>query len=129
MTSYGNIDYVVVTFKDREGVPAAITIDGSQPESDLLASINVSDDGLTATVRVDGLVANSSGYAFRSLEDWELRWIRRADEPYVAELGQGVKKRQELGRVGKIVVSVAMLAILSPLVVVLWDATLRWVGR
>lgn len=123
MTEYRNIQKITVEFRDREGVPAALIIDGSVPGSDLVADVSVEPDGLTAAVAISGDVPNGTGYGFKSLEGWELVWRKRGED------GQGVKNKPELGPVGKAITTTILLAILAPVVWVIWDATIRWVQR
>lgn len=123
MTDYRNIKTVTVEFQDREGVPAALIVDGSNPDSALVASVDVHSDGTMAEIGIVGMVPNGTGYGFKSLESWELVWRRRGED------GQDVKKRAELGPVGKAIMTTILLAFLAPVVWVVWDATIRWVQR
>jgi hypothetical protein len=123
VTAYRNVERITVEFRDRENVPAAIIIDGSLPDSDLVADVSVDEDGLTAAIEITGKVPNGTGYGFKSLEGWELIWRRRGED------GRSVKNKAELGPVGKGVLLAVLLAFLSPVVWVVWDATIRWVQR
>ena len=124
MTIYKNISKVVVEFKDREGLPSALIVE-KLPE-DAYAEIVVSDDGLTFDTWVpsNGQDSTPNAFHFKALEDWELKYVRRAGED-----GQSVKKTAELGPVGKGVAMAILLALLSPVIWVIWDATIRWVQR
>lgn len=118
MTGFKNIQSVVVQFTNRDGVPTALTIDGTVPEADLRADVLVSEDGLSADIEIDGVVPNGTGYAFRSLEDWELKWVRRGQD------GRSRPEPKPLGKVGQAVLTVVALAILAPFVAILW----AWAG-
>lgn len=111
---FRDIQSIVVSFNNRDNVPTALVIDGNNPAAELVASVVVSQDGLDAEIGIRGQVPNGTGYTFKSLEDYDLRFVRR-DE--VGHLGE---KRHELGPVGRIVSSVVLLAIVTPLVGILW---------
>lgn len=123
MTDFRNIQKITVEFRDREGVPSALIIDGTDPAAALVASVDVHRDGTTAEIGIVGNVPNGTGYGFKSMEGWELLWRRRGED------GQDVANKPELGPVGKAISTVVLLAILSPIVWVIWDATIRWVQR
>ncbi len=123
MTIYKNIQKVVVEFTDREGVPSAMIIEEFNETS--YAEIVVMSDGLSfdTLVHSEGVDNTPGAFHFKSLEVWELRYVRREED------GQGVKNKAELGPVGKAILTTILLAFLAPVVWVVWDATIRWVHR
>lgn len=127
MTNYRNISRIIVEFQDREGVEQALIVDGSLPESDLMADVTVDDDGLTAAISIEGIVPNGTGYGFKSLEEWRTSFVRRVAEAH--EDGQGVKKAPEMGPVGRVTWYVIGVSVAAPLLWLLWDATIRWIQR
>ncbi|UVF61401.1 hypothetical protein SEA_SPARCETUS_72 [Microbacterium phage Sparcetus] len=124
MTIYRKLDRVTVEFKDREGVPSALIVESFDDSS--YAEIAVDEDGLTFDLLVFSQdQQNKAGaYHFKSLEEWELVFMRRDHQD-----GQGVKNKQEFGPVGKAIMTTLLLAFLTPVVWVIWDATIRWVQR
>lgn len=129
MTTFANVNRIIVEFKDREGVPSALVVETATDDS-AHAEISLTEDGLSFDfLAMSQDVPNKAGaYGFKSLEDWELVFKRRGDH-LLGEAGQGVAKRGELGPVGKAIVSATLLAILSPVIWIIWDATIRWVQR
>lgn len=119
MTGFSNIHRATIEFTNRDGVPTALIIDGTVPEADLMAGVNVDEDGLTASVELSGIVPNGTGYAFKGLEDWELRWVRRGEMP------TRLPERQPVGPVARWTMGVVALAILAPFVAILW----AWAGQ
>lgn len=114
MTSFSNIQSVVVSFVNRDNVPTALVIDGTHASADLLADVTVDDDGLTAAIEITGQVPNAIGYSFKSLEDYRLSFVRNEED------GRPVKKRQEFGPLGKVVAGAITVAILVPFISILW---------
>lgn len=129
MTTFRDVDRITVEFKDREGVPSALVVETSADDS-AYAELSVTEDGLSFDFLASSQdVPNKAGsFGFKSLEDWELVFKRRGDH-LLGEAGQSVAKKGELGPVGKAIVSATLLAILSPVIWIIWDATIRWVQR
>ena len=78
----------------------------------------VDEDGLAAAIEMSGQVPNGIGYSFWSLEDWELRRVRRGSA------GRSRPEPKPLGKVGQTILTVVALAILAPFVAILW----AWAG-
>jgi len=116
MTIYKNINRVIVEFKDREGVPSALILEN--PTAAAYAEIGMSDDALSFDFEVSAPSQDNTRDAirFRALEDWELKYVRRDEQA-----GQGVKKKQEFGPVGKVVAGAITVAILVPFIGILWS--------
>lgn len=123
MTTYRNLKRVIVEFQDREGVPSALILDN--PPEDAYAEVSVDSDGLGFEFLARSTQDNTPGaFHFKGLEDWELKYVRRDEED-----GQGVKNKAELGPVGKGIMTAILLAFLTPVIWVVWDATIRWIQR
>jgi len=114
VTEFRNIQSIHILFTNRDGVPTALTIDGTAPMAELSGAVTVDDDGLAAAVEVSGVVPNGTGYGFWSLEDWELRKVKRG------QAGRSRPEPKPLGKVGQAVLTVVALAILAPFVGILW---------
>ena len=123
MSQFRNIQRATVEFTNRDGVPTALIVD-EFPEGSY-AEINTSEDGTKVDILVYSAgIQNGRDYRFKGMDDEELVW-RPKGVPLVtgyavAENGRGVKKTDELGPVGKAVLSVVGLAILTPFVGILW---------
>lgn len=120
MTEFRDIQAIHVLFTNRDGVPTALTIDGTVPETELAFGVVVDEDGLAAAIEMSGQVLNGIGYSFWSLEDWELVRMRRGRGP----AGRSRPEPKPLGKVGQTILTVVALAILAPFVAILW----AWAG-
>ena len=118
MTGFKDIQTVTVAFSNRDGVPTTLIIDGSAPGADLLARILVDDEANVAAITIAGEVPNGTGYEFKSMEDWEIKWVRRGTD------GRSRPEPKPLGKVGQVILTSVSLAIVCPFIAILW----AWAG-
>lgn len=112
---YHNITRAQFDFLNRDGVPTALVVKPPESSDASIVSVEVSDDGLSATVAYQAMIDNNGKeWLFISIED-------RDGVPVVAP----APAKPELGRTGKAILTVVSLAILAPFVGILW----AWAGQ